>query len=90
MSSTPRNSYIGLTSMTLKERLSAHKYQGSIYAHYRNIHQKSPNLEVLLRLTDFENNPKKLSIFEALHIRKLKPSLNENKEDFYCLNLNII
>ena len=28
------NSYIGLTTMTLKERMSAHRYQGSIFKHY--------------------------------------------------------
>ena len=32
---------------------------------------------------------RKLPIFEALHIRKMKPTLNENVNDFDCLSLGI-
>ena len=92
MSSTPKNSYIGLTTTTLKERLSAHRYRGSIFEHYRRVHSRNPQLEKLLESTKilyFSSDKFKLPIFEALHIRKFKPNLNENLLDFRCLKLNI-
>ena len=86
------NSYIGLTTCTLKERLTGHRYKGSIFAHYRLKHQKSPEVDELIKSTRIlyhESNPFQLSIYEALHIRRLKPALNENLSDFNCLKLNI-
>ena len=78
--------------MTLKERLSAHRYRGSIFEHYRRIHQCNPFLDDLIKSTKiiyYENDPYQLAVFEALHIRKMKPNLNENINDFYCLKLNL-
>ena len=78
--------------MTLKDRLGAHRYQGSIFEHFRRVHDRKPKLPELLLSTKIiyrENNSYQLAIYEALHIRKLKPNLNENLSDFYCLKLNI-
>ena len=91
-SSSVKNSYIGLTTMTLKDRLSAHRYQGSILEHFRYVHDRNPKLPELIRCTKViykENDAFQLAVYEALHIRKLKPNLNENINDFQCLKLNI-
>ena len=92
MSANIKNSYIGLTTMTLKERLGAHRYKGAIFDHYRRVHSKNPQIDVLLESTKiiyFCSDRFKLPIFEALHIRKYKPNLNENLLDFTCLKLKI-
>ena len=91
-SSFPRNTYIGLTKTTLKERFSAHRYKGSIFAHITTIHGVRPILEKLLESVEIlyhENDPFQLRVYEALYIRKLCPTLNENTSDFTCLTLNI-
>ena len=90
--SSSKKSYIGLTNCTLRERLRGHKYKGSIFEHFRRVHNKSPILEDLLDSTKilyFCDNRKDLSVFEALFIKKCKPILNENTRDFTCLKLNI-
>ena len=87
-----KNTYIGMTTMTLKDRLGAHRYQGSIFEHIRLTHGVRVDLDSLIKSTEIiykENDPIQLHIFEALHIRKFQPSLNENKRDFTCLKLNI-
>ena len=92
MSLNPKNEYIGLTTMTLKERMGAHRYKGAIFDHFRVKHGVSPTLEQLLGSTEiiyYENDAFQLRVFEALHIKKFQPSLNENKNDFSCLKLNI-
>ena len=91
-SAQPRNVYIGLTTMTLKERMSAHRYKGSIFEHFRTKHGVSPTVDQLLGSTEIiyrENDSFQLHVYEALHIRKFQPPLNENKNDFTCLKLNI-
>ena len=80
-----------MTSCTLKERLTGHRYQGSIFEHYRRVHGRSPEVDDLLLATEIlysPENPRFLSVFEALHIKKLRPVLNENL-DFRSLKLNI-
>ena len=92
MSLQNKNSYIGMTTMTLRDRLIAHKYKGSIFAHLRTVHAVNPDIDVLLDNTNILYNEKdqfQLQIYEALHIRKFQPSLNENQRDFTCLKLNI-
>ena len=85
------NEYIGLTTQTLKERMVGHRHQGSIFAHFRNVHGIKPEVAHLLENTQIlyrENDQFQLHIYEALHIRKFKPKLNENVSDFCCLKLN--
>ena len=90
-----KNEYIGMTTCTLKERFSKHRYQGAIFEHYVAKHDGAinrPKLEEMLdntKILYFENNPILLHIFEALHIKKLSPNLNNINEDFYCMKLNI-
>ena len=51
MSPNVKSSYVGLTTMSLKERLSAHRYHGSIFKHFRTIHGTSPQLDYLIQQT---------------------------------------
>ena len=86
------NTYIGLTNCTLEERLKQHRYKGSIFAHMATVHGCKPKLDDLVRSTRILytcDDRRKLPIFEALHIRKNKPTLNENVNDFECLSLAI-
>ena len=86
------NSYIGMTNCSLMERMSQHRYKGSIFSHYRSAHNKSPTLDSLLsscKILYFCDNRRFLPVFEALFIKKCKPNLNSNICDFACLKLNI-
>ena len=81
-----------MTSCTLKERMTAHKYKGSIFKHFRLTHQKNPEVQDLLSSTKILYQPQniqQLATFEALFIREKRPKLNENVSDFTCLSLNI-
>ena len=86
------NSYIGLTNCTLEDRLKQHRYKGSIFSHIVTSHGGRPLIDNLLQSTKILymcDDRRKLPIFEALFIRKLKPTLNENINDFECLSLDI-
>ena len=81
-----------MTNCTLSERMSGHRYKGSIFDHFRRVHNIQPTVEELVyssKIIYFCDNRKNLPIFEALLIKKYKPSLNENTRDFNCLKLNI-
>ena len=90
-----KNEYIGMTTLTLKERLKKHTYAGAIYDHFVLCHggaTNRPKVEDLLECTKilyFENNPVLLHIFEALHIKHLRPNLNNILEGIHCLKLNM-
>ena len=84
------NSYIGMTTCTLKTRLSKHRYQGAIFSHFHTVHKKNPDLNVLLNHTKILylcNHPIILPIIEALFIRKNKPNMN-SKNEFLGLNID--
>ena len=90
--SSSNNSYIGLTNCSLLERMNGHKYKGSIFEHFRRVHNKSPTVAELVnssKILYFCDNRRYLPVYEALFIKKLKPNLNENLRDFNCLKLNI-
>ena len=88
-----KQTYIGLTSCTLRERFTNHRNKGSIFAHYFLKHGgEKPVVKNMLQATKilYHCDQKfNLHIFEALFIRKFKPNLNENISDFSCLTLNI-
>jgi len=74
-------SYIGMATMTLRERFSNHRYQGSIHKHCVEIHGIRPKLDYLLDDTKIiyqAQNKLDLPVFEALHIYNHRPKLNEN------------
>ena len=84
------NSYIGMTTCTLKNRLSKHRYQGAIFSHFHTVHKKNPDLNTLLKCTKILylcNHPIILPIIEALFIRKSKPNMN-GKNEFLGLNID--
>ena len=84
------NSYIGMTSCTLKSRLSKHKYQGAIFSHFYTTHGKNPDVDTLLRCTTILyscDHPILLPIMEALFIRKNKPNMN-GKNEYLGLNID--
>ena len=83
-------SYIGMTTMTLRQRFSNHRYQGFIHKHCVEIHGIRPKLDYLLdntKILYLTQNKLDLSIFETLQIYNLRPKLNENQYDFFCLKL---
>ena len=87
-----KNEYIGMTTQTLRQRMVGHRNHGSIFAHFRKKHGVNPEVDYLLencKILYRENNNYQLHVFEALHIRKYRPKLNENVCNFTCLNLNI-
>ena len=90
-----KQSYIGLTSCTLRERFIKHRNNenSSISAHYSTKHGvQKPDVNIMLSATKILYHCDRkydLHIFEALFIRKFKPSLNENVSYFTCLPLNI-
>ena len=90
--SSSKISYIGMTNCTLSERMGGHRYQGSIFDHFRRVHGQSPTIDELVnssKILYFCDNRRNLPVFEALLIRKLKPNLNNNIRDFSCLKLSI-
>jgi hypothetical protein len=84
------NTYIGFTTMTLKDRLYQHKYQGSIHRHFNDKHSIKPSKDILQSNTTILYNvlsKSNISIFEALHIYNLKPTINDNISNFSSLQL---
>ena len=76
----------------MQERLNKHKYQGSIFNHLWTKHGFRAETNDLLRNTKilyFCNSNENISTYEALHIKKFKPTLNNISNDFLCLKLNI-
>ena len=74
-----KSEYVGLTRLTLKNRLKAHYYNGSIKNHFKENHNQISNLENLMNNTKVilkEENYRKLAIKEALKIKELKPNIN--------------
>ena len=87
-----KNSYIGMTKCTLRERLSKHKQRGSIYNHLFTKHgcqletnDLLDNTKILYSCKSGEN----IFTYEALHIKKLKPTLNTISNGFSCLKLDM-
>ena len=81
-----------MTTCKLRERFEYHKNRGSIFAHFREAHNRNPSLDELLASTNViyvPDNPLRVDVFEALLIRERKPELNENKRNFSCLKLEI-
>ena len=85
---TPKNSYIGLTTCTLKERFRHHRYQGSIFKHLRDVHDHVPTGDDLCRATKIlytSQNKYDLNLYEALFIRKYRPKIERKIGEFWLL-----
>ena len=72
--------YIGLTTTTLSRRLTMHLSNGGPKQHTQNSHNINLTRESLVnnsKIICSNNDPYRLSILEALYIRKLCPSINK-------------
>ena len=72
-------SYIGMTTMTLRERFSNHRHQGSIHKHCIEKHGIRLKLDHILENSNilYQTQSKlDLPVFEAIHIYNPRPKLN--------------
>ena len=84
------NSYIGMTTLTLRGRLARHMHQGAILSHFHSAHKKKPDIDTVLKFTRVLylcNHPILLPIIKALFIRKNKPNMN-GKNKYLGLNID--
>ena len=73
------NTYIGLTTTTLSSRLTMHLASGGPKQHALDNHNLTITRDDLVKNSKIlchESDHKKLSIIEALLIRKMNPSIN--------------
>ena len=81
-------SYIGMTRTRLTRRLSYHLQSGAIKRHYQEIHGLRLTREQLVsgtEILDYETNPGRLAILEALYIKEEKPGINLQYEELFIL-----
>ena len=74
--------YIGLTTVTLKERFKQHR---SVKMHFHAVHHEDITCaEMLQNVSVIARCPNKqdLHILEALIIKELNPSINRQTDDF--------
>ena len=75
--------YIGYTTTTLKQRMTMHAQNGSILTHHKEVHKNKIKTAEILEGTDiiFRSPDKaELVLAEALLIKELKPTLNNQRE----------
>ena len=74
-----QNSYIGVTRTTLSRRLTMHKGNGAPKDHCNKEHNQALSRDMLVtntKILRIENDPNRLTIFEALLIHLRKPTMN--------------
>ena len=67
----------------LSKRISCHAQEGNIFNHYNNVHNCRPSRATLvdaIEIIDYEADPRRLRLLEALHISSIKPSINVTQE----------
>ena len=76
------HSYIGMTTTRLSKRLSVHLQEGNFFQHFRQHHGVLQQTALLENTTiiDKDQDRRRLRLREALHIMKLKPTLNITQE----------
>ena len=70
-----------MTTRTLAERLTEHRYKGSIYKHLTEVHGYRPTFDEILKSSAILyriQNRKDIHVSEPLHIYVKKPTLNDN------------
>ena len=85
-----QNSYTGMKTRTLTERLSEHRYKGSIYKRLMEVHGYRPALDEIIKSYKIlcrVQTRKDIHIFKALHIYSKKPTPNDNSSNFDSLKL---
>lgn len=76
------HSYVGMTTTRLSKRLSVHLLEGNFHQHYSTQHGNLQRNTLLqsVNIIDTEQDRRRLRLKEALHIMRLKPSLNVTQE----------
>ena len=76
------HSYIGMTTIRLSKRLFVHLQEGNFFQHFRHHHRvfRRPALLENTSIIDRDQDRQRLCLREALHIMKLKPTLNITQE----------
>ena len=72
-------SYIGLTTTTMKRRMQGHRNSGAIHEHYTDVHGRKPQVAELTNNTTIihrEPTSTRLRIAEAVSIELQRPTLN--------------
>ena len=85
MSHSQVTKYIGFTQTTLSQRLTSHGQNGSIWNHFKEIHNNKPTREQLTNNTNIIAKSKdrlRLAIKEALLITDKKPEINKQYNNF--------
>ena len=80
--SNVRNSYIGHTTTTIKERFKQHS---SIKKHYRESHNRNITGSEMIQNVNIlahQHNKQELIILEAIFIKEHRPTINTQAEDF--------
>ena len=84
----PVTSYIGMTRTKLTRRLTYHLQSGAIKKHYQEVHGVRLTREELVsgtEILDYEINPGRLAILEALYIKEERPAMNLQYEELFVL-----
>ena len=82
------SSYIGMTTTRLSRRISNHLQSGTIKRHYLESHGvrlTREDMEAGTTILDYETNPGRLAILEALYIKEEKPRINLQYEELFIL-----
>ena len=85
---TPLATYVGLTTTTLSRRLTLHLQQGGPKAHMRLQHGIELQRDVIVNQTEIlarESDPRRLAFLEALYIKDLQPTINNQVQDLAIL-----
>ena len=76
---SPKKTYIGLTTTTLRRRCQNHRNQGAIFQHFTEEHDRRPTVNETINSTEIiskEPSFSRLAIAEAISIHLEKPTLN--------------
>ena len=78
------HSCVGMTTTSLSKRLAVHLQEGNFYQHFGQHHGalQRPQLLQSTSIIDKDSDRRRLRLREALHILRLKPTLNVTQETF--------
>ena len=85
---TPLGTYVGMTTTTLSRRLTLHLQQGGPKTHMRQHHRIELRRDTVVSQTEIlarETDPRRLAFLEALYIKDLQPSINNQVQDLAIL-----
>ena len=83
-----QSTYIGMTTTRLSRRLTLHLASGAPKKHMQETHGATINRETLVENTEVLttcDDPRRLAIIEALYIKDMNPSMNQQADDLQAL-----